>query len=65
MPLVQLCTQFHPIAFPEIPLYMNPNCCESLALAPIFYQKPFRKFAFFSDRKILAIGKVKCIQDIL
>jgi hypothetical protein len=48
---------FTPLPSKNFRFICTQNDCVRVVYTPIFYQIPFRKSAFFSDRKILAIGK--------
>jgi len=57
MALGQLCTQIHPIAFPEFPLHMQKYIFVWLVYSSAVYKIPLKKSAFFSDRWKIARGK--------
>jgi hypothetical protein len=54
MPLVQLCTKFHPIAFPEIPLHMHTKWLRKITLQTYILLNIFQKICTFIRQENLS-----------
>jgi hypothetical protein len=62
MPHVQLCTQFHPIAFPEFLLHLHTKWLRKISLRPYILSNNFQKICIFLRTEKLSNRKGKYIR---